>query len=348
MSRSIERTLPPALPGNPTRSSKKEEATLRRVFGFVACASLLTAAPWWVNRGETAEPVRTRTVAGNAGSSASSPSAEQLFLQGRQDYLTGRAAGRSCRQALEAANRANGDLTEDDRERLRSWLVQRSRRQQGGRTAALEIEIAEVDCDEIACRHRNAGPRTTRVDCPAASRPTRPRSRVPPTNKRPPKPVATRATAKLPRPANQKPSLLSDEVARCTIRRRDVRRRERSRITEVEGRGRRIRPFGRRRRTGRRRRPSRKIRRPKTKSHRRAEGFKVGSRSRPGRRTIEASPGAAAGRPARRRRESRFNTLRNPDVAYEIAGGQPSEYVLNLIKTRVRRDTMLATKVEIA
>src|SRR5262249_13196813 len=96
MSRSMERTMPPSVPGNPTRSSmKKEEATLRRVFGFVACASLPTAVPWGLNRGETAEPARTRDAAGNAGPSAaaiSSPSltAGQLFLQGRQDYLAGR------------------------------------------------------------------------------------------------------------------------------------------------------------------------------------------------------------------------------------------------------------------
>src|SRR5436305_2138644 len=90
MSRSIARTLPPSVPGNPTRSSKKEEATLRRVFGFVACASLLTTGPWWVNRGEAAEPVRVRDAAGNADSPASSLTARQLFVQGRQDYLAGR------------------------------------------------------------------------------------------------------------------------------------------------------------------------------------------------------------------------------------------------------------------
>src|SRR5436190_1306098 len=127
MSRSIERTLPPSVPGNPTRSSNKEEATLRRVFGFVACASLLTAAPWWVNRGETAEPVRTRAAAGNAASSSSSrtgssPTPEQLFLQGRQDYLAGRYD--EAVAELEAASRASGELTDSDRERLSGWLAQ--------------------------------------------------------------------------------------------------------------------------------------------------------------------------------------------------------------------------------
>ena len=122
MSRSIERTLSPSVLGTPTRSSKKEEATLRRVFGFVACASLLTAVPWWVNRGETAVPAQTRDAAGNAESSASSLSAGQLFLQGRQDYLAGRFA--EAVVELEAASRASGDLTDSDRERLPGWLAQ--------------------------------------------------------------------------------------------------------------------------------------------------------------------------------------------------------------------------------
>src|SRR5258708_34923618 len=128
MSRSMERTMPPSVPGNPTRSSmKKEEATLRRVFGFVACASLLTAVPWWVNRGDTAEPVRTRDTAGNAASStaavtASSLSAGQLFLQGRQDYLAGRYV--EAVAELEAASRVSSDLTDSARGRLPGWLAQ--------------------------------------------------------------------------------------------------------------------------------------------------------------------------------------------------------------------------------
>ena len=132
MSRSIERTLPPSVPGNPTRSSKKEEATLRRVFGFVASASLLIAAPWWVNSGQSAEPVRVCDAAGNADSplpadrapsrTAPSLTGSQHFLQGRQDYLAGRFAEAVAQ--LEAASRASGDLNDADRERLPGWLAQ--------------------------------------------------------------------------------------------------------------------------------------------------------------------------------------------------------------------------------
>ncbi len=95
---------------------------MRRVFGFVACASLLAAAPWWVNRGETAEPVRTRSAAGNADPTVSTLTAGQLFQQGRQDYLAGRYA--EAVAELEAASHASSDLNDSDRERLPGWLSQ--------------------------------------------------------------------------------------------------------------------------------------------------------------------------------------------------------------------------------
>ena len=106
MSRSTQQTTPHAAPGIHTRS-QKEDATLRRVFGFVACTSLLTALPWWINPGQSAESGRSRDAAGQSASS--SPTAAQLFLQGRENYLAGRFP--EAVTALEAADRLAADLS---------------------------------------------------------------------------------------------------------------------------------------------------------------------------------------------------------------------------------------------
>lgn len=92
---------------------------MRRVFGFVACTSLLTALPWWINPGQTAEPARTRDAAGESAAS-SSPTAAELFLQGREHYLNGRFA--DAVTSLEAADRLAADLSGADRDRLAAYL----------------------------------------------------------------------------------------------------------------------------------------------------------------------------------------------------------------------------------
>src|SRR5579863_3643704 len=187
MSRSMERTMPPAVPGIPTRSSKKEEATLRRVFGFVACASLLTAMPWWVSRGETAEPSRVREAAGSADSSASSVSgpsttapsmtAAQLFQQGRQDYLAGRYD--EAVAALEAASRASRDLSDSDRERLTSWLAQVRSKATGANATADKTPVKiETTRTETPARQAGVVARGQSADLPSqpALKPTDPKS----------------------------------------------------------------------------------------------------------------------------------------------------------------------------
>ncbi|HEY2252909.1 MAG TPA: hypothetical protein VGH74_17680, partial [Planctomycetaceae bacterium] len=118
---------------------------MRRVFGFVACASLLTA-PCWVNRGEAAEPVPARDAVRMADSAApalkgTSLTATQLFLKGRQDYLSGRYD--EAVAELEAADRASGGLSDYDRERLPGWLTQARSKTTGLKTTAGKTTAAQ-------------------------------------------------------------------------------------------------------------------------------------------------------------------------------------------------------------
>jgi len=136
---------------------------LRRVFGFVACAGLLTASPWWVSLGETAEPARVREAAANADSSASTPagaalSASQLFQQGRQDYLAGRYDESVA--ALEAASRASRDLSDSDRERLPGWLAQARSKMSGAKAPASKATASHAALDKAATKTETPAPQT--------------------------------------------------------------------------------------------------------------------------------------------------------------------------------------------
>src|SRR5438477_6844869 len=119
MSRSTERTTPHSVPGNPT-CSQKEDATLPRVFGFVACISLLIAVLWWVNLGETAEPVRTQSAENDADANAAPKTAKQLYSKGRELYWQEQYA--EAASALEAARSIAAELPDADRSRLEHYL----------------------------------------------------------------------------------------------------------------------------------------------------------------------------------------------------------------------------------
>ena len=121
MSRSAQQTTPQAMSGIDTRSHK-EDATLRRVIGFVASASLLAAVLWRADLGETAEPAGARDASQAQARAAADQPARLLLQAGRAQYLNGQRA--EAMATLAAVEARADELTQDERDSLRRLIVQ--------------------------------------------------------------------------------------------------------------------------------------------------------------------------------------------------------------------------------
>src|SRR5262245_42330333 len=159
MSPSAERTLPHSVPGPNTRSHK-EDATLRRLTGFVAWTSLLAAVLWWVNLGETAE-TSPRAKVRAAGSDAPQTALDWV-AKGKEHYLQRRFA--EAVEAFEAAKAWSIDLSEADRSNLEKWLTH-ARTKRDGRSGAGEVGARG---QSVETRSPSAGRRAA-LEPPSAS-----------------------------------------------------------------------------------------------------------------------------------------------------------------------------------